>query len=1112
MSNQNIKLQCLDNNDELFVIDSVSGISNSHTGPSTNSSTGSMVLRGGLSIMSTANATSSTSGGALTIRGGLAVAGNFFVSGAQGIDNVYYTNSTINSLVTNDINFGVASFFSGSATGLNNVSTPTNVSGLAFTNANIRSFTANITINMNRSSGGNLFETFILEGIQNDSGWILLTTGQGDITGITFSITSSGQVQYTGTNMSNWVSTTFRYFVTQISTNGSYQTMLSSLTTGNLLFNNIQITDTTDAINGLSSGGFTTLGGASIEKGLVVKSTIDSTSKTEGGSLTVLGGTSIAKNLIVGLNISAGTLSATTLVSSANVSTNLITSGTARIINIIATGSNHTIGSIIVSGGNVGIGTIEPLQRLQVDGNILLQNYKDGFRESANKYIGVSSVNGSVGVNGFTGIAIMTTTPSTIGGNVATSAYSQNIFFWNHRDGGGNTAATMVLTNNRLVGINTDSPEFTLDVNGTARFSTGLTTGTLTATSSTIPNAVSTNISTGTLSATSYTVPNAVSTNISTGTIRASGVGYYSDNITFPIGKGISFNNGYRTNNGSYALYADNVASNSPIRLVGSSDSGIQRPFQIGHFSSDNAASTWNSQFSVNTFSGSLTASFNSNTIGNIITTGGNVGIGTATPTRQLSLTGDFAMDNAKVMYAKNSAGTEEIFFWPRWTDNMTYLNYGSGGFNIRNNTSTTIMFLTNGGNVGIGTQSPGVKLDVVGGPYDPTIRCNSSKDAIISLKATNNRDYWIGSGADTGGIPAPLANNCFFIYDNTAGAVRFVVDSTGSIGIGTTSPTYKLDVNGTTRLNSTVLVGGRFEIDTTRFVVGVDGNVGIGTASPQGKLDVVGSVSNFSIFRGGASDANSKTTLNAVNANCMLMSSMSGSTMFFYGRDTGTNYRNTWAASTYFTGQHGNKPIDGEEYLKSNLTDYVGLIVSSADDGFYSVNPITKEELTGKDAINISEALPKIKLTTVDQDKSVWGVITNVKNDNYNVDGTFDTDDNTEWSDRLEGSVRINGLGEGAIWISNINGNIENGDYICSSLIPGYGKRQNDDLLHNYTVAKATCSVNFTNLEELETKFNLRYLQPDGTLITKQEYLSGLASNENVYIAAFIGCTYHCS
>ncbi len=82
-----------------------------------------------------------------------------------------------------------------------------------------------------------------------------------------------------------------------------------------------------------------------------------------------------------------------------------------------------------------------------------------------------------------------------------------------------------------------------------------------------------------------------------------------------------------------------------------------------------------------------------------------------------------------------------------------------------------------------------------------------------------------------------------------------------------------------------------------------------------------------------------------------------------------------------------------------------------------------------------------------------------------------------------------VNSVGEGGIWICNSNGNIENGDYIQSSDHLGYGEKQDDDLLHNYTVAKATIDCSF---------------ELDSPLYQCQELEGGLR-------VAFIACTYHC-
>ncbi|MES2798700.1 MAG: tail fiber domain-containing protein [Bacteroidota bacterium] len=105
------------------------------------------------------------------------------------------------------------------------------------------------------------------------------------------------------------------------------------------------------------------------------------------------------------------------------------------------------------------------------------------------------------------------------------------------------------------------------------------------------------------------------------------------------------------------------------------------------------------------------------------VTSAGNVGIGTNTPGFQLTLgtTGNvFGVENTASFAAKNAGGGYETYFWPRWSDNVMYMNYGANGFNIRNNASATTMFMTNAGLVGIGTAAPGYMLDVQG-----TIRAN---------------------------------------------------------------------------------------------------------------------------------------------------------------------------------------------------------------------------------------------------------------------------------------------------------------------------------------------------------------------------------------------------
>ena len=58
-----------------------------------------------------------------------------------------------------------------------------------------------------------------------------------------------------------------------------------------------------------------------------------------------------------------------------------------------------------------------------------------------------------------------------------------------------------------------------------------------------------------------------------------------------------------------------------------------------------------------------------------------------------------------------------------------------------------------------------------------------------------------------------------------------------------------------------------------------------------------------------------------------------------------------------------------------------------------------------------------------------------------------------------------VNSLGEGAIWVCDVNGPVENGDYLTTSDVPGYAMKQGEEYIANYTVAKATMSCDFADI-----------------------------------------------
>jgi alpha-tubulin suppressor-like RCC1 family protein len=101
-----------------------------------------------------------------------------------------------------------------------------------------------------------------------------------------------------------------------------------------------------------------------------------------------------------------------------------------------------------------------------------------------------------------------------------------------------------------------------------------------------------------------------------------------------------------------------------------------------------------------------------------------------------------------------------------------------------------------------------------------------------------------------------------------------------------------------------------------------------------------------------------------------------------------------------------------------------------------------------------------------------------------------------------LSSNHKCNALGDGGIWVTDINGSFNAGDYITTSPLPGYGQKQNDDKMKNYTVGKILQNCNFEDGV-------IRYLSltnnDELVIIPKEQY------DEQSYRAQFVGCTYHC-
>lgn len=163
--------------------------------PSNNSTYGSLLTAGGISIASTYDSTSPTSGGGLTVAGGASIRKNLYVG---------------NHLIVNsrDITPSLGDITKESrATGNNNQTTFSDITGLVFNNSIVRSFCAYLSVEItfykeedqeyNPLYGNSpLYSVYEIKGIQKDSSWAINYSHIGDSTDIVFLITNAGQVQY----------------------------------------------------------------------------------------------------------------------------------------------------------------------------------------------------------------------------------------------------------------------------------------------------------------------------------------------------------------------------------------------------------------------------------------------------------------------------------------------------------------------------------------------------------------------------------------------------------------------------------------------------------------------------------------------------------------------------------------------------------------------------------------------------------------------------------------------------------------------------------------------------------------------------------------------------
>lgn len=297
----------------------------------------------------------------------------------------------------------------------------------------------------------------------------------------------------------------------------------------------------------------------------------------------------------------------------------------------------------------------------------------------------------------------------------------------------------------------------------------------------------------------------------------------------------------------------------------------------------------------------------------------GNVGIGDEYPATKLSIK-DVGYNGLQLLLRltnpNNTVGTAagilfETEMYGYGKGALVYERkdtYGRGSFHVLQNKdaqqtnpslSDAALTIQNNGNVGIGTVSPATKIHAKGvsGVYTSArIESQGAADSGLELyyptgrnggvfMYANSGSKYVGSVYGTGSLLVLNGVGTTPVVINTNGAERMRINSSGNVGIGTTSPAQKLSVSGgNILLDNNMFIKNKKTDGTEIFTLGMDtgnylqvgtgsgfngirfwsgasteamritnsGNVGIGTTVPGTKLDVNGAVNVTGNITGG--------------------------------------------------------------------------------------------------------------------------------------------------------------------------------------------------------------------------------------------------------------------
>ena len=428
------------------------------------------------------------------------------------------------------------------------------------------------------------------------------------------------------------------------------------------------------------------------------------------------------------------------------------------------------------------------------------------------------------------------------------------------------------------------------------------------------------------------------------------------------------------------------------------------------------------------------------------------------------------AADAATINLKQNSTTANTGIYLERSGEQKGYYIYMGGSVDSltfqRNNGGTKgdVMALTRDGNVGIGTTSPSQKLEVVGGEIKAGRVDSSNEGGQLSFgRASDNNTAWYIDAY--GNAASPQLR--FVDVDNSA--VRMTL--TGSnVGIGTSSPSYKFEVNGISASTSGFLVSsGQYTSISGvpyigMFATEAGSSDGFGALLISSRTDaarpIIFGTSNGSVstermrITSGGSVLFQKTAANNTDTGvvwfpndyfCVTNNSAdSGDRVVLINRE---NSDGTLIDFRHANVTEGSISVAGttvsyngghlSRYSQTELDEKIegllkGTVMSNLDKMAVWINPETEEPYE-------NEQLNCMKISDVEGDKNVAGVFVN-----WQYDSELLTND---MNIAMTGDMIIR-IAQGVV--------VEKGQLLMSAG-DGTAKPQEDDIIRSKTIAKVT-------------------------------------------------------